>query len=329
MRLEACRCGCRQREDLFCTASDIDFEIEVIDLVLRSMGDASVEDGTEPGTDLFLPEELAVAALLASAFKDRGMAVRHYLVEAISGFASSQRILAALDTMNGSMRETFSDVSERVGEELGRTLNRGAWQVPNGFVAGQNGPSVDPGYGTVLQNLRQVEILHAGIVNAARYSTNTFFNNQIIPAIERQMANLIQGVSSPDFSPILETLDARLRSVPYWRLIASAAASRGFHYGYTKAAEVLGYTDYQFVAVVDDKTSDVCLAMNGKRFKISAAVDIMERVAEAENPDDFKNITPWLGAEQIKSLSDSELIASGVLIPPLHPFCRSTIELVR
>jgi hypothetical protein len=320
-----CGCGC-QSEELFKECSWLDFELQVIDLMLQSLTEKD-DNEDEPGTDAFASVESGLAARWASAIRDRGEAVRRYLAEALGANASTQRITVALQHMDETMSHTFDDVADITDWSLAEAINTGIIAHPAAVLIGTNGASLIAGRGTILEATQSVAHFHEGLVAAAKYSTNNFFNTQVIPAVEREVEKLFNN-AQPNLSPILNVLDNRLRSVPYWNVVANAAASRAYHYGYAKAAEALGYTYYEFVAVMDKRTSEICRHMNGKKFTVSAAVDIMQRSADAESPEDLKQIQPWITVDQAKSMDTEALKNNGVLIPPLHGSCRSTIKVI-
>jgi hypothetical protein len=45
----------------------------------------------------------------------------------------------------------------------------------------------------------------------------------------------------------------------------------------------------------------------------------------AQDPEDVKTIAPWPKLEDIKGKSSKELVAQGVIVPPYHFFCRTTL----
>ncbi|MGK3946915.1 hypothetical protein ABK046_52185, partial [Streptomyces caeruleatus] len=74
-------------------------------------------------------------------------------------------------------------------------------------------------------------------------------------------------------------LATRLKSVPYWRLVANQASSRAYHYGLTRAGLSLGYTGYRLDAVIDKATTPVCRSLDGKVFWLADAVQRLEKLA--------------------------------------------------
>ena len=100
----------------------------------------------------------------------------------------------------------------------------------------------------------------------------------------------------------------------------------GSHYGLVKGGQYAGFTTVRYVAVLDDRTSEICKSLDGKEWSIYQAAEIIEAVATSP-PEEVKEISPWLRAEEYEGLTDTELADMGVIVPPRHANCRSTLEL--
>jgi hypothetical protein len=114
------------------------------------------------------------------------------------------------------------------------------------------------------------------------------------------------------------------------KLVSSLHSSRLSTWGFVAEANVLGIEEYQLTAVLDGRTSEFCRAINGKRFKVQDAKELVNKVLNVENPDDAKVIQPWpkQDKESITMYRDStpeELTAMGLQIPPFHPHCRTLL----
>jgi hypothetical protein len=194
-------------------------------------------------------------------------------------------------------------------------------------VFGRNQPGNRPvAAGTALEGSPSTQQVFDGIVRAAHYYTNRHFNHFIIPEIQRRVGLLLDGADPttvPDLTDIERHLSRRLQSVPYWRMVANAAASRAYHYGMLKAGQLRQVRAYRIQAVLDMRTSAICREMHGKQFWLADAVKLMERVAAEEDPEMVKVHMPWL--TNITGLNASSLRDYGCLVPPFHPNCRSTI----
>lgn len=188
------------------------------------------------------------------------------------------------------------------------------------------------GKGTSLENLATSVQVHEGIVAAAKYHTNTHFSRIIIPEIMARVQRILDGenpLDVPGFNDINGYLSKRLSAVPYWRIVANGAASRAYHYGMMKAGSLRQFRGYTIVAVIDDRTSDICLDMDGRSFLLSPTLDLLEKAAGSDDPDSLKDLLPWVpGLDAIEGKSTDELRDLGWVIPPFHPNCRSTIRFI-
>ncbi|AHC30436.1 phage head morphogenesis protein [Rhizobium phage vB_RleS_L338C] len=123
-------------------------------------------------------------------------------------------------------------------------------------------------------------------------------------------------------------LHTRLKTVPYWRVVANAAASRAYHYGVLKSGQSAGRRYYEFSAILDAKTSETCWALNGMQWPVADAIALMERIAAAE-PEEVKTLAPWINYKTLEPMLSNPFAMQslGVIIPPVHGNCRSTIIL--
>lgn len=171
---------------------------------------------------------------------------------------------------------------------------------------------------------------------------------------------------------IAEELHARLgseatlrRSEHYWRVIASNFANRARTYSALSTMDQAGIQNYIFEAVLDERTTDQCAYLHGKRFSVKSGLKQYEAVQVATqlgDPEAIRDIQPWVrvgrdedgnkilytqdreGNRQLvaqvdesrvgtrdevgsfsRGMSVDELTNAGITMPPLHGLCRSTI----
>ncbi len=136
---------------------------------------------------------------------------------------------------------------------------------------------------------------------------------------------------------------ARMSS--YWDNIATIFANRARNFSAVSTMDEAGLDFFRFDAVMDEVTSRVCRAMNGRVFSVERAMDRFRQVAKLKDPEKVAELQPFVsessdeegggltikgpgGRRSIEDLSDDELEAAGVAVPPLHGNCRSTIVAV-
>lgn len=92
----------------------------------------------------------------------------------------------------------------------------------------------------------------------------------------------------------------------------------------------------QFVAVIDNRTSQICASMDGRIFTLEQTGNFMKGVMDAKDADELKEFAPWrkdlseFGVKAGQKLNDkavqADLAKAGVIVPPLHFRCRSELH---
>ncbi len=153
------------------------------------------------------------------------------------------------------------------------------------------------------------------------------------------------------FSPLTESGPAAHES--YWNVVGSywlhSARNRASLDTYHEA----GITRYRILAVMDQRTSAVCAALNGTVFSVGDQVERENRACDAETIQELRSLSPWLsgGAEEGEAVgfrrgrsfvdvahragekfrlsgTPGKLQGLGVGMPPYHARCRTTIVAV-
>lgn len=119
----------------------------------------------------------------------------------------------------------------------------------------------------------------------------------------------------------------------YFHMLASNAATTARVAGSVRAYGEAGFEKVVWETMGDQRVcEDLCEPMDGKEFLISSCIKLLDRIAAAKTPEEAKEITPWLPAEEFKKhlggagqISDEEsegLVEAGLALPPLHALCR-------
>lgn len=151
------------------------------------------------------------------------------------------------------------------------------------------------------------------------------------------------------------------RSPFYWDVIAGSFVGRGRSYAQMSGYAEAGVESYQIVAMMDERTSQICRALDGKIFSVAGALSAFEQQEAVEKPEDIKKVAPWarvardketgkeiiyvehttgrravamversgVGArddagEFSRMRSPAELQRLGLGFPPYHGLCRTT-----
>lgn len=275
----------------------------------------AAEQNEEQGGEEFLPEELIIAALIGAAFSGNGKDPAKELLKIVKEGGASQ-IDEAIAAVDQDFSNVFSAKTQKdVTAQLMKLLRKGS------AYAGDAG---------TITGLLDTKSILSDMVESTKYFTNHYFNDHVVPELLKSVEKILQeggNVDAEAYKAVREVMENRLKSVPYWRLVANASASRGFHYGAVKAGLVNGVQAYKIVAVLDAKTSEICKHMNGKEFWLADADLQVTRAALAKG-DEIKYVAPWLREAEIVGKDANELRSAGFIMPPFHGNCRSTIRFI-
>lgn len=114
---------------------------------------------------------------------------------------------------------------------------------------------------------------------------------------------------------------------------ANLTTSRLVSFGFLSEAADSGVLRYKLQAVMDDKTSDICISLDGREFEVQQSLDYMQRVLETVDPESLKIISPFVSGsassiDRMDGMTDEELQAAGIMVPPFHVHCRTILVLV-
>lgn len=121
------------------------------------------------------------------------------------------------------------------------------------------------------------------------------------------------------------------RSKSYWEGLSSTMTTRARSFGAMGSMAELGATRYEYINPDDERTSEVCSLLNGTTFTVAAGLSLRNELLAAKTPEAWKAIAPWPRARDLQTpdgamLSASELRAKGIVWPPLHFRCRSSVD---
>ncbi len=124
----------------------------------------------------------------------------------------------------------------------------------------------------------------------------------------------------------------------YFEGLAEHTGLRIREFGRLKNYEKVGAQYYKIVAVMDERTSDICRALNGKIFPLEPALNAMNAMFEVnehqsfeEAKEELKRIAPFVRDNQVEY--DSSGKPTGIHgmhtpFPPFHWRCRTRTVLV-
>jgi hypothetical protein len=129
----------------------------------------------------------------------------------------------------------------------------------------------------------------------------------------------------------------------YFEGVAVNAATTARVSGSVLQMRGLAITHYVFMAVLDERTTEICQHMDGKTFSVSEAADRIDQMVQSGDPNAVKSMHGWdpggfldkLTAQGVDLKPDVPLSAEhasivmrqGFAFPPLHFRCRSTVDI--
>lgn len=119
------------------------------------------------------------------------------------------------------------------------------------------------------------------------------------------------------------------RSDAYWEGFSTNVVTRSRTFGTTEGLVRSGAVEGEFSAILDNTTSGICRAMDGRIIRVRDMVEQRDKILSLNDPESIKSVAPWRTSdEQVQdavSFADAMGYVPADIQPPLHFHCRSTI----
>jgi len=190
----------------------------------------------------------------------------------------------------------------------------------------------------------QREVNAGGISQAGRESINMMNNTSafwVDNHWERHVQDRIRGVGGDVIEEGLGAFRGGRRfaesslgqefgkSQSYWELMSNSVTTRTRELSHIDGFVQRGVEEVEINAVLDSRTSCVCRTLDGTRFDTETLASFKEEMMDADSPEDItNNVSPWLPCSRVQSLKSQgpeALADAGVVSPPFHGHCRSTL----
>ena len=122
----------------------------------------------------------------------------------------------------------------------------------------------------------------------------------------------------------------------YFKMLSDTHMTLSRNYSQIVAMNEARVTQVQFVAIMDRLTSVICQELDGRIWTIEQVNTVMDRMLQQEDVDGLKGVAPWpkdlsgfglkAGEKLDDPLSSEALAKAGVIIPPRHGACRSSLQ---
>lgn len=268
---------------------------------------------------------------------------------------------AALRKLEGALVTAARPVGRAVSdvlEERGGAIAHDARKVAVGRYKLPVGPSLDLVDVRVLEHAATSQAFFVTNEVGARASAASALARDVVASgLERGFDhNLIGKELRARVGPMLAG-----RSANYWGTVASIFAGRARAMGVLTGFEEAGIARATWSSVLDQVTCLACRFMHGQTFSVGAALGSFRAVAESEDPEDVRELQPFLGVGKDEdgreaifarrpsgivplavvtesafgkldergsfkpARGGADLDALGVGSPPSHPRCRCTL----
>ena len=121
-----------------------------------------------------------------------------------------------------------------------------------------------------------------------------------------------------------ESLGGKVGGYKYWDVVSSAALVRSRSFGCISGMVEAGITEYEILAMGDERMCPICGEMHGKTFSVLSTREVIERTLGITDPEKFKEAMPW-HTEPPTGVGNDKLVADGMSIPPFHGRCRCVL----
>ncbi|KAB2925876.1 MAG: hypothetical protein F9K25_16455, partial [Candidatus Contendobacter sp.] len=112
--------------------------------------------------------------------------------------------------------------------------------------------------------------------------------------------------------------DLKPASRAYFNGLADHSARKLREIGRVAGYERAGVTHVKVKAILDERTSKICRAMNGRIIPVAALAAQREKILAAQGKEGLKRAAPWLDAEEV--VGD---LPPAYGLPPYHYRCRT------
>lgn len=152
--------------------------------------------------------------------------------------------------------------------------------------------------------------------------------------LRQELTKIVGSVNQAVPASIAQMGEERVND--YFKGLVTTNMNFARNFGQVTAMEEAEIARYMIVAIIDDRTTMICLQLNGQTFEMRYAVEHRDRVAEMESVDELKDFAPWhrdisevgLSADRNKEAPSAQevLAKAGMALPPFHFRCRSEVH---
>ena len=227
----------------------------------------------------------------------------------------SQSVIELITSrLSESLGQSFGS-SQKVREELRKYITRAYEGGKSEFVVKHD---------LSLPDIRAIDVL----TKHNCYWLGEHYDKHIREGIAKLTQQAISdGLGRKELAKELrEALGGKVGGYKYWDVVSSAALVRSRSFGCISGMVEARITEYEILAMGDERMCPICGELNGKTFSVSETKKVIDRTLDISDPDKFKEAMPW-HTESPAGVSKDKLIADGMSIPPFHGRCRCVLTM--
>lgn len=251
------------------------------------------------------------AQQIAALFRQESVATIRKLASVATGKTAKTKALRAIESLPGAFRAMYSE------------SGLGAKMLPEVRKAARMGATTCAA-GTVLSRAEdEVEVVTAGFADHIRFYADNYVSRIIVPALRKTVIDADPDELQTELLAKAQQLFAGNDS--YWHNVVHQGISNSYHYGMTKAADMVGCRKLMYLAVLDDRTTDFCRALDGQTVAVDPVLKKLVDFSTMTGPS-VKKYMPWSVVKSSKNPSVRTLLRKGFVFPPFHAHCRTTFH---
>lgn len=248
--------------------------------------------------------------------------------------AAREAIAEAIRTLEGraglASEADLDAMIETLGNRLGVTFGAGVAPVFHEFVIQAYAQGLEDFSGVLNPTFSLVDnVALAWMDEHNTYWIGNHFDSQVRERLQKAGAKVIgQRLARLDAGEVFaaEFGSEINKSASYWEGLSNHVTTRSREFAHVSAYERAHAKTYEIVAVVDDRTTDICLAMDGRVFSVQAAQELRDNLLATSDPEEVREVAPWIPESEVEEKIvgvDTEELPDGLALPPYHFNCRT------
>jgi hypothetical protein len=264
----------------------------------------------------FTPEEMAIAALLAAAWRPVAKEAKSRLSEII-------------DFEKGAYKGGFFDADMLLEDDMLYMMEQGWNEAKTGVVYNVNHVYEKGHHEEGVDDDLQGEVLTV-LGGHVLYYYRSYLPRRVVPRVQTLNDRLyMKDLTDSQIKKAVDGLSKTLDGSSYFQGVATQNASRAFHFGFLDWCEVRHVIRYMWYAIGDDRTCPICGGLHGTTFDVQETQGMKRDFLSAGTDVDAANeVFPVPTKRDIEGMSRAALSISPYRLPPIHPFCRCWVEAV-